>query len=78
MEGIQSINWLDIFPVDDQNTELPSPRHLQYTVQPVLKLGNYEIAAIALLGSGHKTGFLDLDLLLRQLLQLFYWLNSGG
>ena len=49
MEGIQSINWLDIFPVDDQNTELPSPRHLQYTIQQVLKLGSKEIAATALL-----------------------------
>ena len=45
MEGFLLIVSLDIFPVDEQNTELPSPRHLQYTIQQVLKLWKEEIAA---------------------------------
>ena len=48
--GGHSINWLaGYLSIDDQNTELPSPRHLQYTIQQVLKLGSKEIAATALL-----------------------------
>ena len=33
IEGIRLIDSLDIFPVDEQNTERPSPLHLQYIIQ---------------------------------------------
>ena len=35
MEGVRLIDSLDIFPVDEQSNELPSPIHLQYTIQQV-------------------------------------------
>ena len=46
LEGIQMIDLLDIFPADEQNSELPSPRHFQYSSQQESKLWKEEIAAM--------------------------------